>query len=118
LGVPIDRGREPVGTLSGGNQQKVLFARAMMRDPVALIAIEPTRGIDIGAKASIYSLLASLAESGVGILVASAEHEELIGLAHRILVMHQGRLAAELTGTEMTEERILSAAFNKASSQP
>jgi rhamnose transport system ATP-binding protein len=114
LAVPMQRGRDAVGTLSGGNQQKVLFARAMMRDPVALIAIEPTRGIDIGAKASIYSLLGSLAESGVGVLLISAEHEELIGLAHRILVLHQGRLSAELTGSEMTEERILSAAFSNA----
>jgi ribose transport system ATP-binding protein len=117
LGVPMQRGRDAVGTLSGGSQQKVLFARAMMRDPVALIAIEPTRGIDIGAKASIYSLLGSLAEFGVGILLISAEHEELVGLARRILVMHQGRLSAELTGPEMTEERILSAAFSNGLSQ-
>jgi len=89
----------------------------MMRDPVALIAIEPTRGVDIGAKASIYSLLGSLAESGVGILLISADHEELIGLAHRLLVMHRGRVSAELTAPEMTEERILSAAFNNGSSQ-
>jgi rhamnose transport system ATP-binding protein len=117
LGVPFQRVGDAVGTLSGGNQQKVLFARAMMRHPVALIAIEPTRGIDIGAKASIYSLLRSLADSGVGILLISAEHEELIGLADRILVMHQGRLSAELTGPEMTEERILSAAFSHGLSQ-
>jgi len=114
LDVPLRRCRDAVATLSGGNQQKVLFARAMMRDPVALIAIEPTRGIDIGAKASIYSLLASLAESGVGILLISSEQEELTGMAHRILVMHQGRVSAELSGPEMTEERILSAAFSNA----
>jgi simple sugar transport system ATP-binding protein/ribose transport system ATP-binding protein len=113
LGVPVRR-RDAVATLSGGNQQKVLFARALMRDPLALIAIEPTRGIDIGAKASIYSLLASLAKSGVGILLISSEQDELIGLAHRILVLNQGRLTAELAGPEMTEERILSAAFSNS----
>jgi ABC-type sugar transport system ATPase subunit len=117
LGVPLQRGGDAVGTLSGGNQQKVLFARALMREPVALIAIEPTRGIDVGAKASIYSLLGSLAESGVGIVLVSAEHEELIGLADRIVVLHQGRSSAELTGPEMTEERIVSAAFGNGSSE-
>ncbi len=114
LGVPLQRCKAAVATLSGGNQQKVLFARAMMREQLALIAIEPTRGIDIGAKASIYTLLGSLAQSGVGILLISSEHDELIGLAHRILVMHQGRLSAELAGPGITEEQILSAAFSNA----
>jgi ABC-type sugar transport system ATPase subunit len=114
LDVPLHRARDTVATLSGGNQQKVLFARATMRQPVALIALEPTRGIDIGAKASIYALLCSLAEAGVGVLLVSSEQEELVRLAHRVVVMHQGRVSAQLTGTEISEERILSAAFNDA----
>jgi simple sugar transport system ATP-binding protein/ribose transport system ATP-binding protein len=114
LGVPAKRLTDAVGTLSGGNQQKVLFARVMLQDPVALIAIEPTRGIDVGAKASIYALLTDLAESGVGILLISSEQEELLGLAHRIVVMRHGRVGGELAGAEMTQERILSAAFGGA----
>ncbi len=105
------RATSAVGTLSGGNQQKVLFARASLRRPVALLAMEPTRGVDIGAKASIYKLLADFAAAGVGILLSCSEQEEVIGLAHRILVMSRGRIAAELTGEDMTEENVLSAAF-------
>jgi simple sugar transport system ATP-binding protein/ribose transport system ATP-binding protein len=102
----------PVASLSGGNQQKVLFARALLNDPAVLIADEPTRGVDVGAKRAIYDLLTSLAaEHGVGILLISSELEEVLGLAHRILVMHRGRVTAELTGDEMTEAAVLAAAF-------
>ncbi len=103
--------RAPVSSLSGGNQQKVLFARALMCEPKVLIADEPTRGVDIGSKAAIYELLAELAAGGVGVLLISSEIEEVIGLSHRILVMQGGEVRAELTGGEMTEEAILGAAF-------
>jgi simple sugar transport system ATP-binding protein/ribose transport system ATP-binding protein len=115
LGVPTRRAGLAVATLSGGNQQKVLFARAMMRDLEVLIAHEPTRGVDIGAKAAIYELIASLAKSGVAVLLISSEPEELIGLSHRVLVMRRGCVAAELTGDEITEERILTAALTTTS---
>ena len=101
----------PVASLSGGNQQKVLFARMLMCKPSVLIADEPTRGVDVGAKRSIYELLVSLAEGGLGVLLISSEIEEILGLAHRVLVMRTGRMVAELSGDEMAESAILAAAF-------
>ncbi|HEY8168019.1 MAG TPA: sugar ABC transporter ATP-binding protein [Candidatus Limnocylindrales bacterium] len=101
----------PAGTLSGGNQQKLMFARALLAQPRVLIADEPTRGVDVGAKRDLYELLVQLASGGVGILLISNEIEEILGLAHRVLVMRAGRLVAELTGDAMTEEAILTAAF-------
>ena len=101
----------PASALSGGNQQKLLFARSLLRDPRVLVADEPTRGVDVGAKRAIYELLASLTESGLGVLLISSDVEEILGLAHRVLVMRAGRIAAELTGDEATEAAILGAAF-------
>lgn len=104
--------RMPVGALSGGNQQKVLFARWMLRHPRVLIADEPTRGVDIGAKRAIYELLVELAsEQNMGVLVISSELEEVIGLAHRVIVMRQGTAAGELSGADMTEANVLRLAF-------
>jgi simple sugar transport system ATP-binding protein/ribose transport system ATP-binding protein len=103
--------RSAVASLSGGNQQKLLFARALLNRPAVLIADEPTRGVDVGAKRAIYDLLASLAADGVGVLLISSELEEILGLSHRILVMRRGSLAAELTGPQMTESAVLAAAF-------
>jgi ribose transport system ATP-binding protein len=105
----------PVATLSGGNQQKVLFARMLLGEPRVLLADEPTRGVDVGAKLAIYELLVSLAESGMGIVLISSELEEILGLAHRVLVMRSGRLVAELEGEAMTESAILAAAFAERS---
>jgi ribose transport system ATP-binding protein len=99
------------GSLSGGNQQKLLFARAILIQPSVLIADEPTRGIDVGAKRDIYEVLVGLAADGMAILLISNEVEEILGLAHRVLVMRAGRLIAELEGPEMTEEAIVNAAF-------
>jgi len=101
----------PASTLSGGNQQKLLFARSLLRDPKVLIADEPTRGVDVGAKRAIYELLASLTDSGVGVLVISSDIEEVLGLAHRVLVMRGGQVVAELSGDEASEAAILGAAF-------
>ena len=97
--------------LSGGNQQKLLFARSLLRDPRVLIADEPTRGVDVGAKRAIYELLASLTQSGLSVLLISSDVEEILGLAHRVLVMRAGRIVAELTGDEATEAAIIGAAF-------
>ena len=97
--------------LSGGNQQKLLFARSLLRDPLVLIADEPTRGVDVGAKRAIYELLASLTERGLGVLLISSDVEEILGLAHRVLVMRAGQIAAEFTGDAATEAAILGAAF-------
>jgi simple sugar transport system ATP-binding protein/ribose transport system ATP-binding protein len=101
----------PVRALSGGNQQKVLFARTLLCSPTVLIADEPTRGVDIGAKRAIYDLLVKLAGEGLGIVLVSSELEELLGLSHRILVMRRGRVVAELEGEAMQEGAILAAAF-------
>jgi ribose transport system ATP-binding protein len=101
----------PVRSLSGGNQQKVLFARAMLCRPRVLVADEPTRGVDIGAKRAIYDFLAELAANGLGVVFISSELEEIVGLAHRVLVMRLGRIVAEFSGDEITESRILAAAF-------
>ncbi len=98
-------------SLSGGNQQKILFARALLGGPSLLIADEPTRGVDVGAKREIYEHLAGLASGGVGILLISSEVEELLGLAHRLLVMRAGRIVAQLEGESMTEDAVLNAAF-------
>lgn len=100
-----------VRNLSGGNQQKVVLARALAMKPRVLILDEPTRGIDIGAKSEIYHLIGQLAETGIAILLISSELIELIGLADRILVMRDGRITGELAGAQATEEEILSLAM-------
>jgi len=115
-GRPGQQGRDPglaapVSTLSGGNQQKALFARILLRGPRVLVADEPTRGVDVGAKRAIYELLISLAAEGLGVLFISSDAEEILGLAHRVLVMRAGRIAAEFRGQAMTEAAILGAAF-------
>lgn len=100
-----------VGALSGGNQQKTLFGKWLLRRPHILIADEPTRGVDVGAKHAIYTLLAQLAAAGMAVLLISSELEEVIGLAHRVLVLRHGRLVAELEGNEIAEELVTRAAF-------
>jgi simple sugar transport system ATP-binding protein/ribose transport system ATP-binding protein len=109
--VRAARYTEAARTLSGGNQQKLLLARTLLCEPRVIVADEPTRGVDVGAKRAIYDQLATLAANGLGIVMISSELEEIIGLAHRTLVMRAGRVVAELEGDEMTEGRILAAAF-------
>jgi simple sugar transport system ATP-binding protein/ribose transport system ATP-binding protein len=99
--------------LSGGNQQKLLFARTMMCTPSVLIADEPTRGVDVGSKRAIYDLLVQMARDGMAIIVISSDLEEVLGLAHRTLVMRHGRFTAELTGEDMNEQAVLAAAFTE-----
>jgi len=98
-------------TLSGGNQQKVLFAKWLFAGPRVFIADEPTRGVDVGAKRAIYGLIRSLAAEGKAVLLISSEHEEVLGLAHRVLVMRGGRIVAELHRDTMSEDAVLRAAF-------
>jgi ABC-type sugar transport system ATPase subunit len=109
--VRADGPGAPVSSLSGGNQQKLLFARMLLCGPEVLVADEPTRGVDVGAKRAIYDLLASLADEGLGVLLISSELEEVLGLAHRVLVMRAGRIVGELAGEQMTESAVLGAAF-------
>ncbi|RWB52558.1 sugar ABC transporter ATP-binding protein [Mesorhizobium sp.] len=102
---------QAVGKLSGGNQQKVVFARWQARGPAVLILDEPTRGIDVGAKAEIYRLIENLADQGLAILLISSEMPELLGLADRVLVMQSGRISGELPWQEASEEAVLALAM-------
>jgi ABC-type sugar transport system ATPase subunit len=101
----------PVVNLSGGNQQKVLFAKWLLLRPKILLADEPTRGVDVGAKRQIYELLVRLAGEGMGVLLISSEIEEVLGLSHRVLVLRNGRLVAEFPGEAATRDAVMSAAF-------
>ncbi len=105
--------RQPVRSLSGGNQQKVVIGKWVMERPNVLIMDEPTRGIDVGAKFEVFSIMNQLAEDGAGILYISSELEELIGVADRLLVMHQGMITAEFGKADYNREAILSAAFGR-----
>jgi rhamnose transport system ATP-binding protein len=105
---------EPVQVLSGGNQQKVVLAKWLATQPKLLIVDEPTRGIDVGAKAEVHRTLSQLAKTGMGILMISSEMPEVLGMADRILVMHEGRLTGEFSRAEANEERIMAAATGNA----
>ena len=104
-------GRRPAKFLSGGNQQKLLIAKALLTDPSILILDEPTRGVDVGAKAEIAKLIAQLAQAGKGILMISSEMNEILALSDRILVMRQGTISAEMDPRETTAEEILKCAM-------
>ena len=97
----------PVKSLSGGNQQKVVLAKWLGTEPDILILDEPTRGVDIGAKKEIYTIINQLAEAGVAILMISSELPEVIGMADRVLVMHEGRITGEVNKNNMTQENIM-----------
>jgi L-arabinose transport system ATP-binding protein len=102
---------QEVGKLSGGNQQKVVLARWLARRPKVLVLDEPTRGVDVGAKAEIYSIINELAADGLALVVISSELPELLGLADRIVVMQAGRVTGELSRAEATEEGVLAMAM-------
>lgn len=95
------------GSLSGGNQQKVVLAKWLMAQPRLLIFDEPTRGVDVGAKAEIYKRMHEIAGEGVAIIMASSDLPELLGMSDRIVVLHEGRVSGELSREEATEERIM-----------
>jgi ABC-type sugar transport system ATPase subunit len=95
------------GSLSGGNQQKVVLGKWLVRQPRLIILDEPTRGIDVGAKAEIYRLLVDLARAGTSILLVSSEMEEVLGLSHRVAVMHDGRLAGILDRSQATQQAVI-----------
>ena len=102
----------PVSSLSGGNQQKIMMARAMLSEPAILVADEPTQGVDVGARAEIYRILREVAASGVPVVIASSDAKELEGLCDRVIVMSRGQAVATLEGDAVTEERIVHAAIS------
>ncbi|MPW21856.1 ATP-binding cassette domain-containing protein [Paraburkholderia sp. CNPSo 3157] len=118
LSIRVPHAKVNVGSLSGGNQQKVLLSRLLETQPRVLILDEPTRGVDIGAKSEIYRIINELAKSGVGVIVISSELPEIIGVADRVLVMREGIVAGELggyTGTPITQEAIIELATGSQS---
>ncbi|HWK44323.1 MAG TPA: sugar ABC transporter ATP-binding protein [Stellaceae bacterium] len=102
----------PVGTLSGGNQQKVVIAKWLMLAPRIILLNDPTRGIDVGTKQEIYQLLRKLADQGVAILFYSTDYDELIGCCERVLVLYDGHVGRELAGDALTEHELVSSALN------
>ncbi|MFG3248640.1 sugar ABC transporter ATP-binding protein [Streptomyces sp. NPDC048187] len=114
LQVKYARIADTVATLSGGNQQKVVLAKWLATGPKVLIVDEPTRGIDVGTKAEVHRLLSRLAADGVAVLMISSDLPEVLGMADRVLVMHEGRLTAELSRTDATEETVMAAATGRA----
>jgi ribose transport system ATP-binding protein len=119
LGLKRGRIEDPVSTLSGGNQQKVAIAKMLSVRPRVIFLDEPTRGVDVGAKAEIHRILRELARSGVGIVVVSSELPEVIGLCDRVLVVREGVINGEVAGEAMTEENIMRlASFTDRATHP
>ncbi len=110
LQLKFGRLKNAVSTLSGGNQQKVVLGKWLARDPSLLIIDEPTRGIDVGTKAEVHRILDELVADGLGVLMISSELPEVLGMADRILVMREGRIAAELSRAEADEDSVMRAA--------
>jgi rhamnose transport system ATP-binding protein len=113
LHTKLGRLSDSVGTLSGGNQQKVVLAKWLATGPQLLIVDEPTRGIDVGTKAEVHRLMSSLAADGLAVVMVSSELPEVLGMADRIIVLREGRIAAELTRAEATEESVMYAAMGQ-----
>jgi ribose transport system ATP-binding protein len=102
----------PVGTLSGGNQQKVVLGKWLATSPGILLLMDPTRGIDVGTKQEFYALVRQLANSGVTVLFYSTDYDELIGMCDRVAIIYRGRLARELVGEDITEANIVAASLS------
>ncbi|MET0134927.1 MAG: sugar ABC transporter ATP-binding protein [Kibdelosporangium sp.] len=113
LGIKLGTVRSPVATLSGGNQQKVVFGRMLLTEPDLLLLDEPTRGVDVGAKAEIYRLLGRAAAGGIGVLLASSELAELVGICDRVIVLRGGRDVAELNTAQAGEAELLAASMGE-----
>jgi ribose transport system ATP-binding protein len=114
LGIKAATIDMPVGALSGGNQQKVVIAKWLMNHPKIILLNDPTRGIDVGTKQEIYTLLRRLAEAGAAILFYSTDYDELIGCCDRVLVMYDGSIVRELEGADITEHALIGSALNIA----
>jgi ribose transport system ATP-binding protein len=113
LGIKAPTVTTRTGSLSGGNQQKVVLAKWLAMKPRVIIFDEPTRGIDVGAKAEIYRLMRQLTDAGVAVLMISSDMEEVIGVSDRIAVMHEGRISGILKREQFSEENVLLLAVGK-----
>ena len=107
LEIKIASNQQKVKSLSGGNQQKVMIGKWLATNPQLLIMDEPTRGIDVGAKSEIQKMLRKLANEGIGVIIISSELPEIIGVADRVVVMHEGKISGELSGSDLSEENII-----------
>ena len=114
LQLKFGRMRNPASTLSGGNQQKVVLGKWLARNPSLLIIDEPTRGIDVGTKAEVHRILDGLVAQGMAILMISSELPEVLGMADRVLVLHEGRMTAQLSRADATEDTVMRAASGLA----
>ena len=101
-------GGAPIGSLSGGNQQKVVIGKMLATHPRVMLLDEPSRGIDIGAKAEVFRILSERARAGLAVVFSTSEVSECLSIAHRIVVMHRGRISAEFTSS-FTKEEIMAA---------
>jgi rhamnose transport system ATP-binding protein len=117
LGIAPGNPSVKVSTMSGGNQQKVMLSKWLVKEPRVLLIDEPTRGVDVGAKFSIYEEIFALADSGIAIVLVSSEIEEVLGLADRVLVMHRGRIALDVPQSEADESTVMTAAFGAGRSE-
>lgn len=111
LSIKTPSMNQEIGYLSGGNQQKVLFAKGLMTRPEVLILDEPTRGVDVGAKKEIYQLINSLKQQGIAIILISSDMPEVLGISDRIMVMHMGRISADIPRQDATQEQLMAHAL-------
>lgn len=118
LNIKATSGQTAVGTLSGGNQQKVVIAKWLATKPKVLILDEPTRGIDVGAKAEIYELIGTLASEGMAVLLISSELPEILALSSQVVTMYHGHISGEFDGSDATEDKLLSAAMGRRLESP
>ena len=112
LAIRTDGTSAPAGSLSGGNQQKLVIAKWLMRKPRIILLNDPTRGIDVGTKQEIYHLLRRLADAGAAIVLYTTDYDELIGCCDKVLVLYDGTVKRVLTGAEITERALVSSALN------
>ena len=112
LAIRTDGTSVPAGSLSGGNQQKLVIAKWLMLKPRIILLNDPTRGIDVGTKQEIYQLLRKLADSGATIILYSTDYDELIGCCDKVLVLYDGAVKRVLTGPEITEKMLVASALN------
>ena len=114
LSIVAPRAEAPIVTLSGGNQQKVLLARALALEPKFLLLNDPTRGVDVATRHVLYEVFRSLASEGMALVILSSEIEEILLLCHRVLVFREQQVTAELSGEDMNTQTVIAAMFGRA----